>query len=135
MKRTINISTENSKDQLKGNRLPRELFCKNSLELSQTLLGKVFARKLATGELLKGLIVETEAYRMDDPASHSYNGRRTERNEAMYMGPGHSYVYFTYGMYHCFNISAEGEVKSINFGYFKIKTCDVSSFKILDQLV
>lgn len=132
MKRTINLSTNNVENQLQGNRLPKEFFCKNSLELSKTLLGKVFSKRLATGEVLKGIIVETEAYRMDDPASHSYNGRRTDRNEAMFMGPGHSYVYFTYGMYHCFNISADGEVNQL---ILLILYKNVFSFKIPDQLV
>ncbi len=58
----------------------------------------------------KALIVETEAYLGgDDKASHSYNGRRTPRNEAMYMPPGTSYVYSIYGTHCCMNISSLGE--------------------------
>ena len=59
---------------------------------------------------MKGRIVETEAYLGgDDKASHSYNGRRTDRNEAMYMGPGTCYVYSIYGIHSCVNISSLGE--------------------------
>lgn len=132
MKRA-NHTTNLNENQSTTNRLPKEFFCKNSLELSRMLLGKVFVKKMASGEFLKGIIVETEAYRMDDPASHSFNGRRTERNEAMFMGPGHSYVYFTYGMYHCFNISAQGiRVNQENLISFILNVCFMQT---LDQLV
>lgn len=76
-------------------------------ELANYLLGKILVRKFE-GKLLKGRIVETECYLGgDDKASHSYKGKQTPRNQPMFMPPGTSYVYMTYGMYHCFNISAK----------------------------
>lgn len=68
-------------------------------------------RKLENGKILKGRIVETESYLGGiDKASQTYQNKVTPRNVPMYMPPGTIYVYLTYGMYHCFNISSQGEV-------------------------
>ena len=39
-----------------------------------------------------------------DKACHAYNGRRTKRTEILYSDCGVAYVYFIYGLYHCFNV-------------------------------
>ena len=54
--------------------------------------------------------METEAYLgREDKAAHSFNGRKTERNSAMFMQPGTAYVYSIYGIHCCFNVSSCGE--------------------------
>lgn len=85
-------------------RWARDAFAIPSDQLAPALLGQVLVRML-NGRRLAGRIVETEAYMGAlDLAAHTAGGRRTPRNEVMYGPAGHAYVYFTYGMHHCFNI-------------------------------
>ena len=78
-------------------------------QAARRLLGCELVREL-DGQVLRGRIVETEAYDQTDAASHSYKGR-TPRADVMFGPAGHLYVYFTYGMHYCCNIVSgqEGE--------------------------
>ncbi|MDU2123505.1 MAG: DNA-3-methyladenine glycosylase [Clostridium celatum] len=82
----------------------KDFYNRSALDVAQDLLGKVLVREV-DGKILKGKIVETEAYIGSiDKACHAYNGRRTKRTEILYDDPGVSYIYFIYGLYHCFNV-------------------------------
>ena len=83
--------------------LPQTFFARSALEVARDLIGCTF---LVAG--VGGRIVETEAYRQDDPCCHAYNGR-TARNAVLFGPPGHLYVYFTYGMHFCSNTVCEEE--------------------------
>ncbi|MFN2555943.1 MAG: DNA-3-methyladenine glycosylase [Nitriliruptorales bacterium] len=88
--------------------LTRGFVARASPRVAADLLGKLLVRDEADGSTTSARLVETEAYREDDPASHSHRGR-TERNAVMFGRAGHLYVYFTYGAHHCMNVSCEQE--------------------------
>lgn len=88
--------------------LPRPFYSRDTVTVAKDLLGKMLVRKI-DDQILSGTITETEAYRYkDDPASHAHRGM-TERNKAMFGEVGKAYVYFTYGMYYCFNVVAKSQ--------------------------
>lgn len=64
----------------------KEFYNRSAVDVAKDLLGKVLVREV-DGKILKGKIVETEAYIGEsDKACHAYNGRRTKRTEPLYGG-------------------------------------------------
>ncbi|MDF3293602.1 DNA-3-methyladenine glycosylase [Streptomyces silvisoli] len=83
--------------------LDRSFFDRPVLDVAPDLLGRVLVRNTPDGPIELRL-TEVEAYAGPaDPGSHAYRGR-TDRNAVMFGPPGHVYVYFTYGMWHCMNL-------------------------------
>ncbi|MFI0825033.1 DNA-3-methyladenine glycosylase [Streptomyces roseolus] len=94
--------------------LPRSFFDRSVLEVAPDLLGRTLVRTTDEGTMELRL-TEVEAYAgAVDPGSHAFRGR-TARNAVMFGPPGHAYVYFTYGMWHCLNLvcGPEGEASGV----------------------
>ncbi len=86
----------------------RSFYARDTVQVAKELLGKILVRNIG-GNLVSGVIVETEAYKYtDDEASHSFRGM-TGRNKAMFGQVGMAYVYFTYGMHYCVNAVAKSD--------------------------
>jgi len=86
------------------NRLSREFFTRDVLDVAPDLLGKLLVRRFDDGSVQKFIINEVEAYRgEEDLACHASKGR-SKRTEIMYCEGGHLYVYLIYGMYWMLNI-------------------------------
>ena len=80
--------------------LPQSFFCRPAEQVAPELIGWLLVKRQPSGELLWGVIVETEAYSQDDPACHGYR-RRIPSNETLFGEPGRFYVYVSYGIHHC----------------------------------
>jgi len=89
-------------------KLGKKFFEQNTLKAAKGLLGKTLCVR-KSGKILRGMIVETEAYRgEDDLACHASKGR-TKRTETLYKKAGTVYAYLIYGMHYCLNIVTEKE--------------------------
>lgn len=89
----------------KRSHLGLKFFRQDTIKVAVQLLGQTLVRVIKDGSVLKGRIVETEAYLgLKDSSCHSFGGRKTNRTQTMYLPGGHAYVYFTYGMHYCFNV-------------------------------
>ena len=83
--------------------LPLSYFCRPAEVVGLDLVSCRLVKRQASGELLWGVIVETEAYSQDDPACHGHR-RRSPHNETLFGEPGRFYVDVSYGIHHCVNV-------------------------------
>lgn len=86
-------------------KLPQSFYDRaDVLAIAKELLGKIIVTHI-NGQTTSGRIVEDEAYiAFIDNASHSFGGRRTERNEHMYAAAGTAYIYICYGLHQMMNV-------------------------------
>lgn len=86
-------------------KLDRTFFLReDTIEIARDLLGKLIVVPDEMETRISGTIVETEVYGgVTDKASHSYEGRRTSRNEVTFGVGGRVYIFMIYGMYYQLN--------------------------------
>lgn len=73
------------------------------MKIARELLGKCLYSNMG-GVIASGVIVETEAYSWKERGCHAFGGKITQRNEVMFRGGGHAYVYLCYGVHNLFNV-------------------------------
>ena len=80
--------------------LPQSFFARLVEHVAPELIGCLLVKRQADGELLWGVIVETEAYSQDEPVCHGHH-RRIPSNATLFGEPGRFYVYVSYGIHYC----------------------------------
>jgi DNA-3-methyladenine glycosylase len=86
-------------------RLARAELPIDTIALARFLIGKVVVRR-TPHSLMRGRIVETEAYVVGDAAGHTFRGA-TPRTRSLFLEPGHAYLYLNYGVSWMLNVSSE----------------------------
>ena len=87
-----------------GQRISREFYTRDVLEVAPDLLGKVLVVKNNDRSYYRFPLTEVEAYQgTEDKACHASKGK-TLRTSIMFGDGGHLYIYLIYGMYWMLNI-------------------------------
>lgn len=87
-------------------KLTREFYSRDTKEVAKEILGKIIVHNTEQG-ILKGKIVEVEAYLgLDDPGAIGFR-RVKSIPQALLMPAGYTFVYFTYGNHWMLNVNAK----------------------------
>ncbi len=81
----------------------KDFFYRHSKLVAPDLIGCFLIRNSINQGILRGMIVETEAYSQEEEACHGYK-KRTSSNKVLFGEPGRFYIYRSYGIHHCLNI-------------------------------
>ncbi len=71
--------------------------------MAPELIGCYLIRNSLNKGLVKGMIVETEAYSQEEEACHGHN-KKTKSNEVLFGEAGRFYIYRSYGIHYCLNV-------------------------------
>jgi DNA-3-methyladenine glycosylase len=108
-KRNVNHVTEGNKEVMRYNKLPRSFYARDPSQVAQSLLGKVLVHHTSKS-VMKGKIVETEAYYGEsDPTSRAFKGK-TPLTSIMWGHPGIAFIYIVHANW-LFNIIADRKDK------------------------
>ena len=88
---------------VKNKVIANSFFYRKAELVAPDLIGCHLMKKDKSGNIISGVIVETEAYSQEEASCHGKR-RRSPSNESLFGEPGHLYIYLTYGIYHCVNI-------------------------------
>ena len=81
----------------------KKFFCRHSNQVAPDLIGCYLVKNNKETGLIKGIIVETEAYSEEEEACHGHM-KMTQSNQLLFGEPGIFYIYRSYGIHHCLNV-------------------------------
>lgn len=93
--------------------LGARFFARDAVLVAEAMIGTRLVHELPTGVRLVGRVVETEAYKQDDPACHAFTTAKkpnpNRRGAFLFGKPGLAYVYFNFGVHWMLNVVCESE--------------------------
>jgi DNA-3-methyladenine glycosylase len=104
------MASESLDNSIEPKSLDRTFFERPAEIVAPDLIGCYLYTTVA-GDRVGGMIIETEAYDANDPASHCHpeaNLRRRAHSDAMLLGGGHAYIHEDRGM-SCLNMTCDRE--------------------------